>query len=107
MAASTSPGLSGQLLGVMPGTEVELALLAVDSRGRPRAVLSQVQLRGNGTPLPFNLPLVKADTAAGLSLELRGRASLSGQLVQRLPARPIATAAQPQDLGSLPLVTAP
>lgn len=103
-APSRQPGLRGQLLGVAAGAEVELALLAVDARGRPGRLLGQLRLRGDGNPLPFDLPL--ASGADGQRLELRGRVSLSGRLVQRLPPRAIGELAD-QDLGSLYLVPAP
>ncbi|MGP0175049.1 YbaY family lipoprotein [Pseudomonas sp. NCHU5208] len=100
------PGLRGQLLGVASGAEVELALLAVDLRGRPRQLLGQVRLRGDGEPLPFHLPITEDAPAGGQRLELRGRVSQSGRLVQRLPARTIAELSD-QDLGALHLVPAP
>ena len=100
------PGLRGELLGVAAGADVDLALLGVDMRGRPRALLGQVHLRGNGEPLPFHLPLNTGHTPQDLRLELRGRVSHSGRLVQRLPARSIAELAD-QDLGALYLVPAP
>ena len=100
------PGLHGQLLGVASGADVELALLTVDLRGRPRQLLGQVRLRGDGEPLPFHLPIAKGIAADGQRLELRGRVSQSGRLVQRLPARSIAELSD-QDLGALHLVPAP
>lgn len=100
------PGLHGQLLGVASGADVELALLAVDLRGRPRQLLGLVRLRGDGEPLPFHLPFADARPTTGQRLELRGRVSQSGRLVQRLPARSIAELSD-QDLGALHLVPAP
>lgn len=105
-ALAPQPGLRGQLLGVASGAEVELALLAVDLRGRPRQLLGQVRLRGDGEPLPFHLPIASDMPTAGQRLELRGRVSQSGRLVQRLPARTIAELSD-QDLGALQLVPAP
>lgn len=100
------PGLRGELMGVAAGADVDLALLGVDMRGRPRAVLAQVHLRGNGETLPFHLPLSDRQVPQDLRLELRGRVSQSGRLVQRLPARSIAELSD-QDLGALHLVPAP
>lgn len=100
------PGLRGELLGVAAGADVDLALLGVDMRGRPRALLGQVHLRGNGEALPFHLPLNNLQAPQDLRLELRGRVSQSGRLVQRLPARTI-TELSDQDLGALQLVPAP
>lgn len=100
------PGLRGELLGVAAGADVDLALLGVDMRGRPRALLGQLHLRGDGEPLPFHLPLDSAQAPEDLRLELRGRVSHSGRLVQRLPARTIVELSD-QDLGALHLVPAP
>lgn len=107
-AAEVAPGpsLRGELLGVAAGADVDLALLAIDLRGRPSALLAQVQLRGDGAPLPFRLPLAANNQIQGQRIELRGRVSLSGRLVQRLPPRTIAEL-KDQDLGSLQLVPAP
>lgn len=100
------PGLRGELLGVAAGADVDLALLGVDMRGRPRALLGQVHLRGNGETLPFHLPLNTQQAPQDLRLELRGRVSHAGRLVQRLPARSIAELSD-QDLGALHLAPAP
>ena len=100
------PGLHGQLLGVAQGADVDLALLAVDLRGRPQQLLGQVRLRGDGEPLSFHLPFASDMPPAGQRIELRGRVSQSGRLVQRLPARTIANL-NDQDLGQLQLVPAP
>ena len=104
--AAQSPGLRGELLGVANGADVDLALLGVDMRGRPRALLGQIHLRGDGETLPFHLPLNTEQTPQDLRLELRGRVSHSGRLVQRLPARSIAELSD-QDLGALQMVPAP
>lgn len=100
------PGLHGQLLGVANGADVDLALLAVDLRGRPQQLLGQVRLRGDGEPLSFHLPFASDMPTAGQRIELRGRVSQAGRLVQRLPARTIANL-NDQDLGQLQLVPAP
>ncbi|WP_276487522.1 hypothetical protein [Ectopseudomonas mendocina] len=56
----------------------------------------------------FFLPLALSSQQApqNLRLELRGRVSQSGRLVQRLPARSIAEPSD-QDLGALHLVPVP
>ena len=59
------------MLGVAAGADVDLALLGVDMRGRPRALLGQVHLRGNGEALPFHLPLNTQQAPQDLRLELR------------------------------------
>ncbi|HBZ96071.1 MAG TPA: hypothetical protein DEO91_20985 [Pseudomonas sp.] len=100
------PGLRGELIGVAAGADVDLALLGVDMRGRPRALLGQIHLRGNGEALPFHLPVSDRQVPQDLRLELRGRVSQSGRLVQRLPARTIVELSD-QDLGALHLVPAP
>ena len=100
------PGLRGELLGVAAGADVDLVLLGVDMRARPRALLGQVHLRGNGEALSFHLPLNNLQAPQDLRLELRGRVSHSGRLVQRLPARTIVELSD-QDLGALQLVPAP
>lgn len=109
-AASTAsiqgPGLHGELIGVPAGADVDLALLGVDLRGRPRALVGQVHLQGNGQALPFHLPLSSQQAPQDLRLELRGRVSQSGRLVQRLPARSIAEPSD-QELGALHLVPVP
>lgn len=105
-APNQGPGLRGELLGVAAGADVDLALLGVDMRGRPRALLGQVHLRGNGEALPFHLPLNTQQVPQDLRLELRGRVSQAGRLVQRLPTRTI-TGLSDQNLGALHLVPAP
>ncbi|MGQ7956180.1 YbaY family lipoprotein [Pseudomonas sp. SP16.1] len=104
--ASHQPSLRGELLGVAAGAEVELALLVVDARGRPGQLLSSLQLRGDGSPLRFALPFAPEAFPLDRRVELRGRVSQSGRLVQRLPAQTIA-APQNRDLGPLRLVPAP
>jgi len=98
--------LSGQLLGVPNEADAELALLVVDDRGIPSGLLGNITLRGNGGALPFRLPFNPDAFATGSRVELRGRASLSGRLIRRLPSRPIHQAAT-QQLGELHMVPAP
>lgn len=98
--------LSGSLLNVPNGADVELALLAVDQRGRPQALLGNIQLRGTGAPLAFRLPFNPATFNKHPRIELHGRANQAGQLILRLPAQPIARG-ETQALGELRLVPAP
>jgi len=98
--------LSGQLLGVPAGAEVELALLVIDERNRPQKLLSSTKLIGNNQSLPFQLRFNPEAFPVGARVELRGRASKSGQLILHLPSRLIQ---QPttQALGQLQFVPAP
>ncbi|WP_122318563.1 hypothetical protein [Pseudomonas cichorii] len=98
--------LSGQLLGVPAGAEVELAVLVIDERGRPQKLLTSTKLQGNGQSLPFQLRFNPEAFPIGERVELRGRASKSGQLILHLPSLRIE---QPttQALGQLQLVSAP
>jgi uncharacterized lipoprotein YbaY len=98
--------LSGNLLNVPTQADVELALLAVDERGRPQALLSNIQLRGTGYPLAFRLPFNPETFNKHSRIELHGRANQAGQLILRLPAQPIAHG-NTQALGELRLVPAP
>lgn len=98
--------LSGQLLGIPAGAEVELAILVIDERGRPQKLLSSTKLKGNGQSLPFQMRFNPEAFPTGARVELRGRASQSGQLILHLPSLRIE---QPttQALGPLQLVKAP
>ncbi|KQQ64410.1 hypothetical protein ASF84_26075 [Pseudomonas sp. Leaf127] len=98
--------LSGQLLGVPAGAEVELAMLVIDERGRPQKLLTNTQLKGNGQSLPFQLRFNPEAFPAGARVELRGRASQSGQLILHLPSLRIDQPAT-QALGPLQFVKAP
>ncbi|NQD91619.1 hypothetical protein HP532_03000 [Pseudomonas sp. CrR25] len=98
--------LSGSLLGIPSGAEVELALLTLDERGLPHGLLGNIQLRGDGAPLPFRLPFNPESFALGVRIELRGRAHQGGQLILRLPPLPIRHASS-QAVGALRLVPAP
>lgn len=98
--------LSGQLLGVPSGAEVELALLVIDDRNRPQKLLSSTKLLGNNQSLPFQLRFNPEAFPAGARVELRGRASQSGQLILHLPSVRIQEAST-QALGALQFVTAP
>ena len=98
--------LSGSLQGVPAGAEVELALLVIDERGRPRQLLANSNLIGNDQVLVFRLRFNPESFPIGARVELRGRASQSGQLILHLPAQRID---QPitQALGQLQFVKAP
>ncbi|WP_426143623.1 YbaY family lipoprotein [Pseudomonas sp. DWP3-1-2] len=98
--------LSGQLLGVPAGAEVELALLVIDAQGRPQKLLTSTKLAGNNQSLPFQLRFNPEAFPVGARVELRGRASKSGQLILHLPSVQIQ---QPttQALGALQFEPAP
>lgn len=98
--------LSGQLLGIPSGAEVELALLVIDERNRPQKLLSSTKLLGNNQSLPFQLRFNPEAFPAGARVELRGRASQSGQLTLHLPSVRIQQAST-QALGALQFVAAP
>ncbi|MGB4072375.1 YbaY family lipoprotein [Pseudomonas sp.] len=98
--------LSGSLLNVPNEADVELALLAVDARGRPQALLGNIQLRGTGNPLAFRLPFNPETFNKHSRIELHGRANQAGRLILRLPPQPISRA-ETQALGELRLVPAP
>lgn len=98
--------LSGSLLNVPAAAEVELALLAVDQKGRPQAMLGNIQLRATGNSLPFRLPFNPDTFNKHQRIELHGRAHQSGSLILRLPPQLIRRA-ETQSLGSLRLVPAP
>ena len=92
--------ISGQLLGVPAGAEVELALLVIDDRNRPQKLLSSTKLTGNNQSLPFQLRFNPEAFPEGARVELRGRASQSGQLTLHLPSVLIAKP-DTQSLGQL------
>lgn len=98
--------LSGQLLGVPAGAEVELALLVIDERNRPQKLLTSTKLTGNNKSLPFQLRFNPEAFPLGARVELRGRASQSGQLILHLPSVLIATP-DTQALGQLKFSAAP
>lgn len=98
--------ISGSLTNVPAGAEVEMALLVIDDRSRPQQLLASSVLTGNGQPLAFRLRYNPEAFPAGARVELRGRASQSGQLILHLPAVRI-TQAITQSTGPLQLVKAP
>mgnify|MGYP006171208213 CR=1 FL=1 len=85
--------LSGSLIGAPAGSDVELALLEVDRRDQPDRLLSNVQLKGRGSELPFILQFNPDTFRPGQRVELRGRVTRAGQLIMRLPSRSIASPA--------------
>ena len=98
--------LSGTLLEVPAGADVELALLVIDERDRPQRLLASSNLDANGQDLPFQLRFNPEVFPAGARVELRGRASQSGQLILHLP--PVAVASpQTQATGPLRFEKAP
>lgn len=98
--------LSGTLQGVPTGAEVELALLVIDERGRPQQLLANSNLIGNDQVLAFRLRFNPESFPVGARVELRGRASQSGQLILHLPAQRINQPTS-QALGQLQFVKAP
>jgi uncharacterized lipoprotein YbaY len=98
--------ISGQLLGIPAGAEVEMAMLVVDERGRPQKLLTSTTLQSNGQSLPFQLRFNPEAFPAAGQVELRGRAIKSGQLILHLPSMRIQQATT-QALGPLQFVTAP
>ncbi|WP_060509627.1 YbaY family lipoprotein [Pseudomonas sp. NBRC 111124] len=77
--------LSGTLLEIPAGADVELALLVIDDRDRPQQLLASSTLTGTGQALPYHLRFNPEAFPAGARVELRGRASSSGQLIMHLP----------------------
>jgi len=98
--------LSGTLQGVPQGAEVELALLVIDEKDRPQQLLASSSLIGTNQLLPFHLRFNPESFPAGARVELRGRASQSGQLILHLPSQLI-TQPTTQALGQLQFVKAP
>ena len=98
--------LSGVLTGVPAGAEVELAMLIVDDRGRPQGLMASSKIVGNNQALPFKLRFNPQAFPTGMRVELRGRASQSGQLILHLPSR-IINQPTTQALGTLAFVKAP
>lgn len=98
--------LSGTLLEIPAGAEVELALLVIDERGRPQQLLASRTFTGTGQALPYQLRFNPEAFPAGARVELRGRASRSGQLIMHLPPVLIAQA-QTQATGPLRFEKAP
>src|SRR5471030_126417 len=98
--------LSGTLQGVPAGAEVELALLVIDDKSRPQQLLASPSLIGTNQVLPFRLRFNPESFPVGARVELRGRASQSGQLILHLPAVRVEQATT-QALRQLQFVKAP
>lgn len=98
--------LTGELQTPPSGSEVELALMSIDSRDRPQRLLGSLVLNGNGGPLPFRLLFNPESFPRGERVELRGRASHSGRLILKLQPRLILQP-ESQTLGPLQMVPAP
>ncbi|AXM96658.1 YbaY family lipoprotein [Pseudomonas plecoglossicida] len=98
--------LSGTLLNIPAGADVELALLVIDERDRPQQLLASSTLTGTGQDLPYQLRFNPEAFPAGARVELRGRASSSGQLIMHLPPVRIVQA-QNQATGPLRFEKAP
>jgi uncharacterized lipoprotein YbaY len=98
--------LTGSLLNIPLAADVELALLAIDSRGKPYATLGTTQLRGLGEPMEYRLIFASQAFAQHPRIELHGRALQAGKLILRLPPQPIAHADSPA-LGAMHLMPAP
>lgn len=98
--------LTGRLMNVPPAADVELALLAIDPRGKPYATLGTTQLRGLGEPMEYRLIFAAQAFAQHPRIELHGRALQAGKLILRLPPQAIAHT-DSQALGALHLVPAP
>ena len=98
--------LSGTLQGVPTGAEVELALLVIDNQDRPQQLLASSSLIGTNQILPFRLRFNPQSFPVGARVELRGRASQSGQLILHLPSQVI-TQPTTQAMGQLQFVKAP
>ncbi|SNS77306.1 hypothetical protein [Pseudomonas segetis] len=98
--------ISGNLIGVPDGAMAEVALLVIGSNGLPAQLLGNIQLRGNGSTLPFRLVFNPAAFDHGIRVELRGRANLEGRLIQHMPTQLIRSA-QNQTLGDIRMQVAP
>ncbi len=93
--------------GYLPaGSEVELALLVIDQRDRPRQLLSSEKLIATGQALPFRLVFNPQSFPSNARVELHGRVSQSGQLAWRLPPVRI-TQPETRALGELRVERAP
>jgi uncharacterized lipoprotein YbaY len=98
--------LTGNLVNVPAGANVELALLVIDERDRPQQLLGNITLQGTGQLLPFHLPFNPDSFPANARVELHGRVTQSAQLILRLNPLRITSAAT-QLVGNLRFDTAP
>mgnify|MGYP002717775371 CR=1 FL=1 len=86
--------------------EAEIALLQVDSKGRPLKSYASQRLLGQGGALPFALSFDPQSLPGDGRFELRARVSQSGRLILRLPPQAL-NPTQSRDFGPLQLVRAP
>ena len=98
--------LTGTFTNVPRGAEVEVALLVIDERGRPQRLLASDTYDGTGQALPFQLRFNPEVFPADGRVELRARASQSGQLILHLKPLSV-TRADTQAFGPLQLEKAP
>ena len=82
------------------------SVLVIDERDRPQRLLASSNLTGTGQALPYQLRFNPEAFPPGARVELRGRASNSGQLIMHLPPVRI-TQAQTQATGPLRFEKAP
>ncbi|UCJ18368.1 YbaY family lipoprotein [Pseudomonas sp. MM211] len=92
--------ITGTLLDVPAGADVELALMTINERGLPHKLLGNILLRGTGAPLPFRLQFNPENFDQGIRVELRGRVHQSGKLVLHMPSQLIREP-QSQTLGEV------
>ncbi|MFI8482394.1 hypothetical protein ACIGCM_17640 [Pseudomonas sp. NPDC078700] len=98
--------INGNLVGVPEDANAEVALLVIGSNGLPTQLLGNIQLSGNGSILPFRLIFNPESFDRGIRVELRGRATLNGFLIQDMPTQLIRSA-QNQTLGDIRMQSAP
>ena len=79
--------LSGSLLGIPADAEAEIALLQVDSKGRPLKSYASQRLLGQGGALPFALSFDPQSLPGDGRFELRARVSQSSAASDRACAR--------------------
>ncbi|MNO99483.1 hypothetical protein D3C76_912530 [compost metagenome] len=100
-------GMLSSTQGYLPaGSEVEVALLVVDDRDRPRQLLASDKLVATGGAMPFRLVFNPQYFPNSARVELRARVIQSGQLAWRL--RPLQIfQAESRALGELRMERAP
>ncbi|WP_339490056.1 hypothetical protein [Pseudomonas sp. EL_65y_Pfl2_R95] len=98
--------INGNLIGVPEGANAEVALLVIGDTGLPIQLLGNIQLRGNGSTLPFRVIFNPETFDRGIRVELRGRATLKGFLIQDMPTQLIRSA-DTQSLGDIRMQSTP
>lgn len=98
--------LTGQLIGIPAGAEVELALVELNERSRPARSLGDTQISIQTAETPFQLAFDPERFPTDRRVELRGRVIQSGQLTMRLPSRSISLASD-LSVGSLQAIPTP